>query len=173
MSLHGMKALVAIAGRELRRRWMILPAALVVGFFPIVAPRLGWKAAGDPVVGLFGFLSLGLVAALVTGHSVIGGELAAGRLGFFFSRPVPWWSIWAGKLSASLLLTAATGLLAAAPWTAAGLAGPSLSAYLEGPSVSFAVGLLLMTVGLAHAASITRGWKDYYWDRWRAYLRRR
>ena len=25
----------------------------------------------------------------------------------------------------------------------------------------------------AHAASITRGWKDYYWDRWRAYLRRR
>src|SRR6266702_4773836 len=27
VSLHGMKALVAIAGRELRRRWMILPAA--------------------------------------------------------------------------------------------------------------------------------------------------
>jgi len=103
---------------------MILPAALVVGFFPLVAPRLGWKAAGDPVVGLFACLSLGIVAALATGHSVIGGELSAGHLGFFFSRPVPWWSIWAGKLSASVLLTALTGVLAAVPWLAAHGAQP-------------------------------------------------
>ena len=24
----------------------------------------------------------------------------------------------------------------------------------------------------AHVASITRGWTEYYWDRWKAYLRR-
>jgi len=158
VSLHGMKALVAIAGRELRRRWMILPAALVVGFFPLVAPRLGWKAAGDPVVGLFGCLALGLVAALATGHSVIGGELAAGRLGFFFSRPVPWWSIWAGKLSASVLLTALVGVLAAVPWLAAHGAQPlSVASLLDLSGSFFVAGLILLAVGLAHAASIAHG----------------
>jgi len=158
VSLHGMKALVAIAGRELRRRWMILPAALVVGFFPLVAPRLGWKAAGDPVVGLFGCLALGLVAALATGHSVIGGELSAGRLGFFFSRPVPWWSIWAGKLSASVLLTALVGVLAAVPWLAAHGAQPlSVASLLDLSGSFFVAGLILLAVGLAHAASIAHG----------------
>ncbi|PYQ22437.1 MAG: hypothetical protein DMF79_05950, partial [Acidobacteria bacterium] len=159
MSLHGMKALVAIAGRELRRRWMILPAALVVGFFPIVAPRLGWKAAGDPVVGLFGCLALGLVTALATGHSVIGGELSAGRLGFFFSRPVPWWSIWAGKLSASVLLTALVGVLAAVPWMTARVGNQPLgvAALMDLPGSLFATGLILLAVGLAHAASIAHG----------------
>jgi len=154
-----MKALVAIAGRELRRRWMILPAALVVGFFPIVAPRLGWKAAGDPMVGLFGCLSLGIVAALATGHSVIGGELSAGRLGFFFSRPVPWWSIWAGKLSASVLLTALVGVLAAVPWMTARVGNQPLSAaaLMDLPGSLFAAGLILLAVGLAHAASIAHG----------------
>jgi len=156
--MHGVKALVAIAGRELRRRWMIFPAALVVGFFPIVASRLGWKAAGDPVVGLFGCLSLAIVAALATGHSVIGGELTAGRLGFFFSRPVPWWSIWAGKLSASVLLTALTGVLAAVPWLAANTGPPlSLASLLDLPGSIFAAGLILLAVGLAHAASIAHG----------------
>ncbi len=151
-----MKALVAIAERELRRRWMILPAALVVGLFPIVAPRLGWKAAGDPVVGLFGCLALGLVAALATGHSVIGGELAAGRLGFFFSRPVPWWSIWAGKLSASVLLTALTGVLAAVPWLAAHVGQPlSLASLLDLP------GSLLVAADLALLLS-------WLWGLWAA-----
>ena len=157
--MHGVKALVAIAGRELRRRWMILPAALVVGFFPLVAPRLGWKAAGDPMVGLFGCLSLGIVAALATGHSVIGGELSAGRLGFFFSRPVPWWSIWAGKLSASVLLTALVGVLAAVPWMTAHVGNQPLSAaaLMDLPGSLFAAGLILLAVGLAHAASIAHG----------------
>ncbi len=52
MTGHGMRALLAIAARELRRRWMILPAGLLMGFMPLVAPRLGWKEGGDPVVGL-------------------------------------------------------------------------------------------------------------------------
>lgn len=158
-----MKALVAIAERELRRRWLIFPAALVVGFFPIVAPRLGWKAAGDPVVGLFGCLSLGLVAALATGHSVIGGELAAGRLGFFFSRPVPWWAIWGGKLSASVLLTALTGVLAAVPWMTSRVGNQplSVSSLMDFPGSLFAGGLILLAVGLAHAASIAHGSRSW------------
>ena len=35
------------------------------------------------------------------------------------------------------------------------------------------VAMIHANVPDAHAASITRGWKHYYWDRWRAYLRRR
>src|SRR5260370_1421299 len=158
MSLHGMKALVGIAGRELRRRWMILPAALVVGFVPVVAPRLGWKAVGDPVVGLLLCLLLGTMTALATGYSAIGGEIAAGRLGFFFSRPVPWWAIWGGKFSASVLLTALAGVLAALPWMTARV-GQSLSptALMDFPGSFFAAGLVLLAVGLAHAARITYG----------------
>ena len=157
-----MKALVAIAGREVRLRWLILPVSLVVGFFPIVAPRLGFKAAGDPVFSLVGCLSLGLVAALATGYSVIGGELAAGRLGFFFSRPVPWWSIWAGKLSACVLLTALPGVLAAVPWMTARVGQPlSAAALMDLPGSLFATGLIVLAVGLAHAASIVHGSRSW------------
>ena len=157
-----MKALVAIAGREVRLRWLILPVSLVVGFFPIVAPRLGFKAAGDPVFGFVGCLALGLVAALATGYSVIGGELAAGRLGFFFSRPVPWWSIWAGKLSACVLLTALPGVLAAVPWMTARVGQPlSAAALMDLPGSLFATGLIVLAVGLAHAASIVHGSRSW------------
>ncbi len=98
------------------------------------------------------------MTALATGYSTIGGELAVGRLGFFFSRPVPWWAIWGGKLSASVLLTAAVGVATAVPWMSSSVAQPlRLDSLLDLPGAFFAAGLILLTVGLAHAASIAYG----------------
>jgi hypothetical protein len=54
-------------------------------------------------------------SALLTGCSVIARDLAEGRLGFFLARPLPWWSIWAGKLLAAVVLTFAAGVIVLAP----------------------------------------------------------
>ena len=70
-------------------------------------------------MGLFGAVGLGAAAAVVIGSSMLARDAANGRLGFLFSRPVPWPAIWAGKWAAALVLVAATGILAAIPWMAA------------------------------------------------------
>jgi hypothetical protein len=46
---------------------------------------------------------------------VIARDLAEGRLGFFLSRPLPWWSIWGGKMLAALVLTFAAGVIVLGP----------------------------------------------------------
>jgi hypothetical protein len=56
-----------------------------------------------------------LAAAVLTGSSVIARDLAEGRLGFFLSRPLPWWSIWGGKMLAALVLTFAAGVIVLGP----------------------------------------------------------
>jgi hypothetical protein len=71
---------------------------------------------GDrPLLG--GFLGTVMVvtAAVLTGSSVIARDLAEGRLGFFLSRPLPWWSIWGGKMLAALVLTFAAGVIVLGP----------------------------------------------------------
>ena len=123
-----MSGLLAITARELRLRWTLLPVALSLGLVPllapVLAPVLGFALPAPGLVGLVLSLLMGTLAALLTGASVIGGDLGSRRLGFFFSRPLAWWAIWGGKFLAAVLLTLGAGLLAAVPWLAWGLAGP-------------------------------------------------
>ena len=86
-----MSALVAIAARELRHRWTLLPAALLAGFVPVAMPAFGfkWPPGAEESVGLILSLLFGIMTALICGWSVIGGELTSRRLAFFFSRPSP------------------------------------------------------------------------------------
>lgn len=140
-----MNSLLAITARELRLRWTLLPAALSLGFVPLLGPVLGFRFAEPQLVGLVLSVLMGALAALLTGASVIGGDLGSGRLGFFFSRPLPWWAIWGGKLLAAILLTLGAGLLAAVPWMAWG----------QGGSLGLrSLWAMVILVGLAHAASV-------------------
>lgn len=156
-----MRKLLAVAARELRERWLLFPGALASGFFPLVLPAFGVKAVDAQVVGLFGAVCLGLAAAVIVGSSMLARDAANGRLGFLFSRPVPWPAIWAGKWAAALVLVVATGLLAAIPWMAAfplplqgGHHGDSwLRAMLDGPGAVFLLAVVGFTVGLANFAA--------------------
>jgi hypothetical protein len=154
-----MSALLAIAGRELRDRMAILPLALVLGLAPFLAPWFGIEAGPDTPLGqsLVGvvFASLGLITAILAGVSVIGGDLAEGRLAFFFARPVAWWSIWGGKLLAALLLTLGAGTFAALPFLAAqhGLVS-ALRGLGDGGGTAFAVATAVGLVALAHVAGV-------------------
>jgi hypothetical protein len=107
------RGLMAIAAREVSERVGLLGLAAWLAVVPFVAP---WIGIGDrPLLG--GFLGIVMVftAALLTGSSVIAGDLAEGRLGFFLARPVPWWSIWGGKMLAAFVLTFTTGAIVLAP----------------------------------------------------------
>jgi hypothetical protein len=117
-----MNGFVAILGREVFERRLLLLAAVVLGFIPLAAPLLPGMAHHDPgeiragTAFLFsllftGFLSLGL------GGTVIARDLAEGRLGFYFSRPLSGGAVWAGKSLAAVLLALGSGLLILVPVT--------------------------------------------------------
>jgi hypothetical protein len=110
-----MRALYAIAGREIAERRFLFPAAALLGLLPFFASL---DRQGEADRGIFSALTLFalLVAtASLCGASVLGRDLGEGRLGFYFSRPVPWWSIWGGKLLGAVLLAIGATLLAALP----------------------------------------------------------
>jgi hypothetical protein len=114
MSLHrGVRALAAIAEREVRQRAALVGMAALVAIVPFVGPSIG---IGDrPLLHqLLGVLTV-LAVAVLTGSGAIPGDLADGRVGFFFARPVPWWSIWGGKLLAAIVLTFVAGALVLGP----------------------------------------------------------
>ncbi len=153
-----MSRLLAVTVRELRERWLLFPAALAIGSFPLVLPAFGVPRDAMPAVGLFSAVLLGAAAGLIMGASMLARDAANGRLGFLFSRPLSWPAIWGGKWLAALLLVVASGILAAIPWmvayplsTVGGHHGDSwLRAMLDGPGAAFLLTVIVLTVGLAN-----------------------
>jgi hypothetical protein len=151
-----MRALVAITTRELRERWTLPLAMFFCGFVPLaLALRAGERAL--PISVILAAPSAAAMA-LMMGGSVIAGDLASGRLGFFFSRPVPWWAVAGGKLLAAFLLTLVTTFACALP---AMLAEGRWSDYADALRRSAAEGtlavklvLLVGLVALGHAAGV-------------------
>jgi hypothetical protein len=153
-----MNRLLAVAARELRERWILFPAALVIGVFPLVLPAFGVPRDAPPTVGLFGAVTLGAAAGIIIGSSMLARDAANGRLGFLFSRPVAWPAIWGGKWLAALVLVVASGFLAAIPWMAAfplaslgGHHGDSwFRAMLDGPGAVLFFILIVLAIGFAN-----------------------
>jgi len=153
-----MSKLLAVAARELHERWLLFPAALAVGFFPLVLPAFGLSRDIMPVVGMVSAVLLGAAAGLITGASMLARDAANGRLGFLFSRPVSWSAIWGGKWVAAIVLVVASGMLAAIPWmlafppsTVGGHHGGSwLRAMLDSQGAAFLFVVIVLAVGLAN-----------------------
>jgi hypothetical protein len=149
-----MSRLLAVAARELRERWLLFPAALAIGFFPLVLPAFGVKREHAPIVGAVGALLFGLAAAVVIGSSMLARDASNGRLGFLFSRPLPWGTIWGGKWLAAVVLVVATGFLAAVPWMAVYSpethGGSWLRAMADAPGSAFFLVLLFLGIGFAN-----------------------
>jgi hypothetical protein len=153
-----MSRLLAVAARELRERWLLFPGAFVAGFLTLVMPAFGVSRELVPTMGLTGAALLGVAAAVVIGSSMLARDAADGRLGFLFSRPLPWGTIWGGKWLAAIALATASAFLYSIPWMATyplsslgGRHGDSwLGAMLDGPGTGLGFMVIVLTVGLAN-----------------------
>lgn len=109
----------AVLRRELAERWLLALAAAFLGLVPVVVPflPLGFSQAPDARAGTAIALALivSYVLALVLGSTVVARDLAERRLGFYFSRPLAGWAIWAGKLAGAALLAFGSGVLVLVP----------------------------------------------------------
>ncbi len=167
-----MRGFVAILRREVFERRLIVLLALALGLIAVVAPLLpGARSSGVAAADLRGGVALGLASlltallAIFLGGSIIAGDLVERRLGFYFSRPIPGWAVWAGKMAAALLLIFGGGILVLVP---AALLGGNLSLdgtwgtlgrggllNVTGPGVLAAWALVLLLLLLtSHAASV-------------------
>ena len=99
-----LQGLWAVLCREIAERRLLLLAAALVGLVPLAVPFLPGVAAPDPGeirtgTALALCLVVTAVLALTLGATVIAGDLSERRLGFYFSRPLAGWAIWALFLS--------------------------------------------------------------------------
>ena len=149
-----MRGLLAVVVRELRERWLLFPAAVVFGFNPLVFPAFGVDRQVMPLVGVATSVGLGAAAAVVIGSAMLARDAANGRLGFLFSRPVSWPTIWGGKWLAALLLVAITGVLAAIPfmtfYPSRSHGGSWVRALADGPRGVFLLCLFVLVVGITN-----------------------
>ena len=110
-----MNQTLAVAARELRERWLLFPAGLVVGLLPLLLPAFGLNAARIPKIGMLLAVLFGVTAAAIVGGSMLARDTTDGRMAFLFSRPVPWLTIWGGKWLAAVTLVFGGAALAALP----------------------------------------------------------
>jgi hypothetical protein len=118
--MGSIRGFAAVLGRELFERRLLLLMAILLGLVPFLLPLLPGQAPqhadelrGGTALGLA--LALSLALSVLLGASVIAGDLAHGRLGFYFARPLRGGTIWAGKLAAALLLVALSTALVLLP----------------------------------------------------------
>jgi hypothetical protein len=155
-----MRGFAAVFRREIAERRLLFLTGLL-GFFPFLLPfaRLGTgELRSEAAFGLG--IVVSIVLALGLGTSIVARDLAERRLGFYFSRPLSGWAIWAGKLGAGLTLSLGAGILVLVPallfdpgavrldLLVAGGGRAALSGLLAGAAT------LLALLLLAHAASI-------------------
>jgi len=108
-----MSALLTLTRREIADRKPLLWGTLVAALIPILARLQPWlrpdlrRDIHESLALIFG-ITFPIALALGLGASVVGEDLAQRRLGFYFSRPVRGWMIWASKTLAATLITLAT-----------------------------------------------------------------
>ena len=114
-----MKRTFAVAAREITERRLLFLGAFVAGLLPLVFPLIpalrGNAHDARSVAMLLLAITITVSFPVVFGATIVVGDIAQKRLSFYFSRPLPAASIWAGKLLAALLITIGCTFLAVAP----------------------------------------------------------
>ncbi|MDP9122633.1 MAG: hypothetical protein M3O15_14910, partial [Acidobacteriota bacterium] len=158
-----MRGFVTVFNREIAERRLIVAGAALLSLVPLLTPLLPGQDVHRTSDMRWGTaLVLGSVVAtvlaLVLGGTAIAADLAARRLGFYFSRPLSGWTIWSGKLGAAAVLAYGAGLLVLLPTLLfEGFPSSRTLAGLAGPAGQLALAVLSLTLGpllLAHAVSV-------------------
>ena len=97
-----MRSTFMVMRREIAACRHVLLAAAGTGLLPLVMPlapgldRWPYPVARS-MAAIFCTMAQAALLSIALGWSVIGRDLAEGRLGFYFSRPLPSGAIWTGK----------------------------------------------------------------------------
>lgn len=107
-----MKATMSIFRREFAAKREFLLVAVAAVAIACLMPYLPGFETQNPVdvrsvTSQVLALGLGLALAVGLGATVFGSDLSAGRLGFFFARPVGAAALWTGRIAASLAIVLA------------------------------------------------------------------
>jgi hypothetical protein len=119
-TMRSLRGLTAVLANQIAERWRLLAASLGLGLLPLLLPWLVGDAparAGesrDTAALVLALLVLGLTALLL-GATALATDLAERRLGFWFSRPLGGWVIWAGRLGAAVVCAWTAGFLVLLP----------------------------------------------------------
>jgi len=114
---------LAIAGRELAEKRFVFLAAAAFGAIAAIMPLIpGVHDGREAVVVTATILATAFAAGLATilGATIVGRDIGAGRMSFYFARPVGGASIWFGKLAAAAVLVAVSFAIAMVPALVAG-----------------------------------------------------
>jgi hypothetical protein len=142
------RAVAAIAGREFRERWLLLPTALFVGVAPVGLAN--WylpaaQVAERDAVGALYIVTFSLLAAGLVGASLAGRDLVDRRLGFYLARPVGWVTLLSGQGVAAGALLLCAVVLVILP---SALTSPELGSRIAGSPLAFATGPLAANLGV-------------------------
>ncbi len=153
-----MRTVLLVARREIAAMRLVLAGALAAGVMALAAPLLLGLGGATPAADARDVMAPAVAAtfavaiALMYGASCIARDLRERRLSFYFSRPLPAASLWAGKMLAAVVLTVGSAALAVAP--ALALSGPRMLAWFLATEAVWPVALVLALPFLAHAVAI-------------------
>ncbi len=104
-----MNPALAIFRREFAAKRDFLLIAVAAAAIAFLLPHLPGLEGQDPgdvrsVASQVLGIGLGLALAVGLGATVFGGDLSAGRLGFYFARPVGAAAVWTGRMLAALAI---------------------------------------------------------------------
>ena len=119
-----MSAVLGIARQEVSTRRFLLAAAaalsLLAWALQAVLPP-AWSRELGQSLALVLFLAFPIAAAIAVGSSLVGRDLAEGRLSFYFSRPLSAGALWAGKFLGGTILVAGAFLCCYLPLALSGV----------------------------------------------------
>jgi hypothetical protein len=114
---------LAIAGRELAEKRFVFLAAAAFALIAAIMPLIpGVHDGPEAVVITATILAAAFAAGLsaILGATIVGRDIGAGRMSFYFARPVGGASIWFGKLAAAAILVVVSFAIATVPALVAG-----------------------------------------------------
>jgi hypothetical protein len=151
-----MRKVLLVAEREIVDKRAILVAALGAGLLALLTPLLPWSggSAADTrnAMALILAATFAVAVALMYGASCIARDLRERRLSFYFSRPLPAASLWAGKMLAGVLLVFGSAALVVAP--AAVVGGSDVTSWLAEPPGLWLLAVVLALPFFAHAVAV-------------------
>ena len=138
-----MSQTLAIAGRELAERRFVFIAATAFALLAVLLP-LAPGLHGSPrdviTVASSIFAAVFAVAlAAILGATIVGRDLGAGRLAFYFARPVGAAAIWFGKLAAAAVMTGLSFAIIIVPALIATSKRQDTGVYFAGVALSCAL----------------------------------
>ncbi len=131
-----MKTVAVVAWREIVEHRMFVAAAGAALLLILVVPLASDLFKASPVdvrEALMVCMALGFIplSAVILGASTVSGAMAAGRFGFFLSRPLSATAVWTGKLTGVLAVVLVCEAIILAPAVVAGNPNGAVDAAVE------------------------------------------